>query len=544
MQCAPRAEVNDWNTLRHFPYNGQEMVRLSNSIRSLQSARQLACLAVVLALSATGCHSLRSWRENGFKVGPAYCQPTAPLEMQWIDLHSDPRISAEEPDVSAWWRHFHDPVLDGLIAEAYSQNLTVREAGTRIMRAQAIRGIAAGNLLPQSQQAFGGYSRVQTSQNVAVPSPVRRFDVWDAGGNLGWELDFWGRFRRALDAADAELEASVEGYDDVLVLLLADVATTYVQIRSLQKRLDVTRQNIDAQQGSLKIADARFRARQANKLDLNQAQNNVFVTEAFIPLFKNELRVANNRLCVLLGRPPMDLVSDLPPGPIPTVSPFVQVGIPADLLCRRPDIRRSERLLAAQSERIGIAETDLYPRISLLGSIGWQAENLGELFEPTSVLALLTPSFSWNILNYGRIQNSVLAEQAQFETLLYQYQQDVLDAQREVEDSMVRFLNAQDQSFKLHNAVQQAEEAEDIVVTLYETGATNFNRVFTIQSRKFAQQDELVKSRTDIALSLIGIYRALGGGWQIRMSDPTMQHVLGPLPLPEELPAPDANYEG
>ena len=462
----------------------------------------------------------------------------APLEFQWIDLEEDPRLSAESPDVAAWWYSLNDPVLNDLIYTAYDQNLTLRQAGTRIMQAQAIRGIAAGNLFPQVQQLVGDYQRIQTSQNVALPAPLRRFDEWDTGVNVGWELDFWGRFRRGIEAADAELNASVENYDDVLVLLLSDVATAYVQIRNLQERLEIAHGNIESQKGSLEIADARFRAHQTNKLDVNQAQNNIYTTESFIPSLETQLRIVNNRLCVLLGMPPQDLVSQLPEGPVPNVSSEVQVGIPADLLRRRPDIRRSERQMAAQSARIGIAESDLYPRISLLGSIQWQAENLGDLFKPDSVFALIGPSFSWNVLNYGRIGNSVRNEQAAFENLVYQYQQNVLNAQREVEDSIAGFLNAQEQAARLGLAVQEIDEAEAIVLTLYKTGATDFNRVFLIQSVQFAQQEQLVNTRTDVVLNLINIYRALGGGWEIRyFPDGAPAMTPADLPLPEEAEA-------
>ena len=214
----------------------------------------------------SGCSSLRQWKDNGFKVGPNYCQPDAPVEVEWIDLKHDPRVSDEQPDLSAWWQSLNDPVLNDLIQQAYAQNLTLRQAGTAIMQARAIRGIAAGNLFPQSQQAVGGYSRILASRNTAIPSPLRSFDDWATGFNAAWELDFWGRFRRSLASADAELDASVDAYDDVLVILIADVASNYVQIRTFQKRIEVTQANIESQRGSLKIAEAKFLAEATNKL--------------------------------------------------------------------------------------------------------------------------------------------------------------------------------------------------------------------------------------------------------------------------------------
>lgn len=475
-----------------------------------------ACCAALLLLTLTGCTSFRDWKANGFKVGPNYCKPGAEVETQWIDFQRDSRVSADEPDLSAWWTNLNDPVLNELVHQAYSQNLTLKQAGTAIMRARAIRGVAAGNLFPQVQQAVGSYSRIQASQNTAIPSPLRRFDDWAGGINAAWELDFWGRFRRSVAAADAELDASVDNFDDVLVILVADVARNYVQLRTFQQRLEITRSNLESQRGSLKIAEAQFLGEATNKLSVNQAANNIASTEALIPVFENGLRRANNRLCILLGIPPRDLVSELPPMPIPTVSPEVKVGIPADLLRRRPDIRAAERAVAAQSERIGIATAELYPRIQLIGSLEWQAGNLENLFEPASVFALISPGFTWNVLNYGRIKNSIEAQRAFFKDLVYQYQERVLVAQQEVDDSINSFVKFQDENASLREAVKEIVEAKSIATTLFETGAVNFNTVYLIEIFQLAQQDRLVVSDQNIALALIDIYRSLGGGWQIR----------------------------
>ena len=226
--------------------------------------------------------------------------------------------------------------------------------------------------------------------------------------------------------------------------------------------------------------------------------------------------MAGNRLCILLGIPPQDLIAELPPAPIPRVSRHVQVGVPADLLRRRPDIRRAERLVKAQSERIGIAEAALYPRISLVGAFEWQAERLDDLFRPDSVFGLISPGFSWNILHYGRLANGIDLEQQRFYEAVLAYQQTVLLGQQEVEDSMIRFLKAQEQADRLAIAVSEVNAAEGIAMTLYQTGAIDFNRVFLIQALQFSQQGDLVASRASAVLNLIAIYRALGGGWEIR----------------------------
>ncbi|MCO8124186.1 efflux transporter outer membrane subunit [Stieleria sp. TO1_6] len=476
----------------------------------------LFSLCLFTSMACTQMTTCSSWVKNGLKVGPEYCRPSAPLEPQWIDMQSEPRLIDETADIANWWRQLGDPTLNGLIEMAYAQNLTIRQAGTRIQQAEAIRGIAVGNLFPQVQQAVGDIQSIRTSENIAVPSPVRRFGQHDLGMQAGWELDFWGRFRRSVEVADAQLDASIAGYDEITVLLLANVAASYVEIRTVQERLQIARTIIEFQQGSLAIAQARYAANQTNKLDVLQAQNNIDVTQAAIPALESQLRMANNRLCVLLGIPPQDLVAELSPGSIPTVSRSVQVGVPADLLRRRPDVRRTERLMKAQSEQIGIAEAELYPHISLVGSFEWEAESSDDLFDSGSIFGLIGPGFSWNVLNYGRLRNGIEFEQQRFRESVYNYQQTVLTAQQEVEDAMIGFLKAQEQADELADAVAQVNEAEKIAETLYQTGATDFNRVFVIQAFQFAQQDDLVVSRASVVFNLINLYKSLGGGWQIR----------------------------
>lgn len=524
----------------------RRLAAVTRSTRLLAQGRHVCPLWVALWMICCVCGcttSLHCWKANGFKVGPNYRRPAAPLESSWIDIGEDPQLSVEPPDLAAWWLALNDPVLNGLIDEAYQQNLTLRQAGERIQQADAIRGVAVGNLFPQFQQAVGDYQRIRTSDAVAVPSPVRSFDQFDLGVNAAWELDFWGRFRRSVAVADANLDASIADFDDIAVILLSDVATTYVQIRTLQERIELTRRNVESQRGSLRIAESRYAPGGTNKLDVIQSKNNVYITESVIPALEADLRIANNRLCVLLGFPPRDLVAELPPMPVPTVSESVQVGIPADLLRRRPDIRFREQLVRAQSERIGIAEADLYPRISLVGAFEWQAENLSDLVRTDSVFALAGPTFGWNILNYGRIRNSIENQVAQFRESVLQYQESVLTAQQEVEDAIIGFRKAHDQVERLVDAVAQADEASDIVVTLYRTGATDFNRVYLIQSVQFAQQDQLVLARASEVLNLIKIYRALGGGWQIRCPN-LIGSVANPAMMASEQEALSPEFSG
>jgi NodT family efflux transporter outer membrane factor (OMF) lipoprotein len=505
----------------------------------------------MLATATAGCTSPREWVANGFKVGPEYRKPAAAVESQWIDFQRDERISEAPVDASAWWTVFNDRQLNALIATAARQNLTLRIAGTRILQAQAVRGIAVGSVFPQVQQSFGSYDRVQLSKNIANSPPVKNFDQWAAGFNLSWELDFWGRFRRGIESADAALDATIEGYDNVLVLLLADVAATYVQIRTLQQEIRLLHQNVASQNESLAIAEAQYRAGQANAADVLQTRNNVEQTESLIPALEASLRQANNALCILLGLPPQDLVAQLGDGPIPTAPTDVAVGIPAELLRRRPDVRQAERIAAAQCAQIGVAESEFYPHIAINGVIQWQSKDLDDLLTAPSTAGAVGPSFGWNILNYGRIRNSVRQEQALFEQAVVSYQDTVLKAQRETEDALVGFLKAQDQTEKLRLAVRDIKELNDILLTQANSGATNFDRLFVVQAQAAVQQDNLATSEGNVALNLIRIYRALGGGWQIRLGAPgatgepvppgppaEIQQPPDLAPLPEPIPLP------
>jgi NodT family efflux transporter outer membrane factor (OMF) lipoprotein len=466
----------------------------------------------------SGCtSSLRQWRENGFKVGPNYNRPVALVESEWIDYAADDRVLAVSDDSAMWWQVFNDPVLNDLIATASESNLTLRTVGTRIAQAQAVRGIAAGNLFPQAQQLFGSYDRVQISQNIANSAPVKHFDQWGTGGNLSWELDFWGRYRRSLESSDAALDASVEGFDNVLVLLIADVASTYIQIRTLQEELRLLDKNVALQQESLKIANALYQSGAADQSDVLQLSNNVQQTESLIPSLEALLRQSNNALCLLLGLPPQDLVTQLGVGPIPTVPQQVAVGMPAELLRRRPDVRQAERLVAAQSAQIGVAEAALYPAFGINGVLNWQADSLDNVFSPGSLAGSVGTGFSWNVLNYGRIKNSIRLQDAKLQETIFSYQDTVLKAQREAEDAIVGFLKSQDQATKLQQAVEDIVQLNSLLLVQAESGATDFNRVFIVQSQLTAQQDSLATSRGAIALNLIQIYRSLGGGWQIRL---------------------------
>jgi NodT family efflux transporter outer membrane factor (OMF) lipoprotein len=491
---------------------------------------------------AGGCTTLHEWVQNGFKVGPNFHEPPAAVSGAWIDA-ADPTLVSKPVLVDAWWNVFHDAVLNSLIETAYRQNRDLKTAAMRVLESQAQRNIAAGNLFPQSQGALGGLLHAQIGKNLnlidssQVPflanigstnfTPTN-FNIWATGFNASWELDFWGRLRRGIESSNAELSASVEGYHDALVTLVADVATNYVQIRTFQQRMAYARRNVEIQRGSLRLAEARLRDGKTSSLDVKQARSSLAQIESSIPPLVIGLRQANNRLCILLGLPPQDLLPGPAEASIPSAPPKVAVGIPAELLQRRPDVRRALREVAAQCAQIGVAEGDLYPQIGATGFIGYTASDLRRLFAENSYTGLILPNFQWKISNYGRIMNNVRTQQARFRQRVFQYQQAVLTAGREVEDALVAFLQYQLQAQSLEESVKETEDSVELVQAQYKGGLVDFNRVFTMQSQLVTQQDQLAAARGNITVSLISVYRALGGGWQSFENGPSSEECEAP----------------
>lgn len=495
------------------------VIGAAGSARSSPSTL-LAHVALLGAIaSAPGCAGLNQWAKNGLKVGPEYVQPEAAVARQWIDA-DDVRVSTAEPDLAHWWSVFRDPTLDELVMEACRQNITLREAGARVLEARAVLGIAVGEFFPQKQGAEGSFSWSRVSDSAFDPLPIdipdRSFNRWDVGFGLSWELDFWGRFRRSIDAAQDELDASVANYDDAIVTLVSDVATRYIEIRTLQRRRELVVQNEALQQQTLDIARAKFEGGDVSELDVDQATLMLARTRAEIPLIDMLLRIENTSLCVLLGIPAVDLAPRLGIGSIPTAPPEIVVGVPKDLLRRRPDVRRAERLAAAASERIGIAEADFYPAISISGSFGVSADSFVDLFSGSATRGSFGPSFTWKLLDYGRTASNVRRHQAGFDRAVAAYEQTVLRANAEVENGMARFLESQERLRILGEAVEVAKKAVDIALVQYREGVVDFNRVALLEQDLLRVEEAHAAARGDVARGLVDTYRALGGGWQIR----------------------------
>jgi NodT family efflux transporter outer membrane factor (OMF) lipoprotein len=442
-------------------------------------------------------------------LGPDYTRPEAAVESNWLEA-GEPLINSESPVTPQWWKTaFHEPELNQLVETALQQNLSLRSAGLRVLQSQQQLAIAIGNQFPQQQQAAGSASR-QKSNDIT-------FNNYNLGFNLGWEVDFWGRFKLQVESASAELDASVADYDGVLVSLVSQVAQNYILIRTFQDRLDVSRENIKYQAESLRITKAKFDAGQVSELDADQAESLLNNTKATASALEISLQQLKNSLAILLGTPPQEynyLLGDK--GGIPSVPADIALGMPQDIIRQRPDIRSAERRLAAQSAEIGYAVTELYPHFSIGGAIGTNAERTEDLFTRKSEIWNLTSMFEWNIFNYGRLRSNVRLQDALFQQLLVDYLNTVLQAQGDVENAIVAYLKSHEQLVSYKLAADASQRAVNVATIQYKEGSTGFNTLVTTLVANVQQQDLLSATQGTVATNLVQVYKALGGGWEIR----------------------------
>jgi NodT family efflux transporter outer membrane factor (OMF) lipoprotein len=465
---------------------------------------------------------------SGCMLGPDYVKPDAPLEKAWLQQH-DERIKGEPADYSQWWSVFNDPVLDNLIEIASRQNLDLLSAGLRILEARAQLGIAVGSQYPQTQQISGEATRNRLSDYAPNGAGADKiFYNYQIGFDAAWEFDFWGRFRRGVESANASLYASVADYDDILVSLIAEVARTYLDIRTFEQRLVFAGENVSLQEKSVDIAAARFQFGAESQLDVSQAKALLKQTQATIPPLEVGLRKAKNALAILLGIVPTEVQDRLgPPKPIPTAPIEVAVGIPAELLRRRPDIRLAEFQAAAQSAQIGVAKADLYPSFSLVGSIGLQSSDksdvtsnratFSDLFTTGGITYFIGPTIQWPIFNYGRLKNNVRVQDARFQQLVVNYRNTVLRAFQDVEDATVGFLRTQEQTGFLSESVEAYKRSVELSLIQYSEGLTTYQRVIDSQRNLAEQEDAYASATGSVSTNLIALYKALGGGWKLRL---------------------------
>ncbi|MGB5422888.1 MAG: efflux transporter outer membrane subunit [Desulfobacterales bacterium] len=464
-------------------------------------------LCVLSAVIASGCMT----------VGPDYQVPKAPVMPEYL-AYGDPLLDTTALAAPEWWKTaFNDPILDQLVEMALAQNLSLRSAGLRVLQARQQLLIAIGNQYPQLQQLNG-----QAGIAGVVSSPA--YEIYDLGFNLAWEADVWGAFKRQIESASATLDASVAGYDGVLVSLVAQVAQTYLIIRTTQQRLAAARRNLALQQESVRITTAKYESGEVDSLDVDQAKTLFYNTQASVVSLELSLQQFKNSLAILLGQPPFDMSQLLgKPQPVPTVAPEIAVGMPQDLIRRRPDIRAAERQMAAQSAQIGVAVSELYPAFGLGGTIGTSVStntglSFSDLFSAQTLGYNLFGAFQWNIFQYGRLRNNIRLQDAAFQQLLEDYRQTVLQAQGEVENAIVAFFKSQQQLAALQSAADAAQRAADISTLQYQGGEVGYNTVILTLQALVSQQDQLAAIQGTVTTNLVDVYRSLGGGWEVRQS--------------------------
>ena len=447
------------------------------------------------------------------RLGPDFQSPSE----AWVDGWRNPAIEQASErragaDIREWWRVFEDPVLDRLIAEADAYNANLRIAGLRVMEARAQLGIARSGRYPQLQQLSA--DSVYLDHNESGGRNPRDSQFWQhsLGLDVGWELDFWGRFSRAIESADAAYFAAEANYEDVLVLLRAQVADTYFALRTSEARLRVARRNAEQQKRSYEITERLFSSGQSDELDLQQAKTQYLGTLSSIPDLEDQVARTRNALAVLVGRPP----SQLPElaereGLIPLIDRAVLDDVPAELLRRRPDIRAAEYNVAAQSALIGVAKADLYPSLSLLGSIVWSSSTLDGA--PDTLDLVGGPALRWSILDYGRITNNVRVQDARLQQLIEVYRDSVRQAAREADDAARGLTKALERERILREAAVSAERSLTLASAQYREGYADFQRVLDAQRALLVQQDAYLVTRNGAVSNLIALYKALGGGW-------------------------------
>ncbi len=455
-------------------------------------------------------------------AGPDYVSPDPRVPDAWRNAAIADLNTPDTPDspLESWWTAFNDTLLVRYIQRARVANRDLAMAVARIEEARALHRVAGGTYFPQVQ-ASARMSRAELAPNgpggAAVAAGAANPSTnWEVGGVASWELDLFGKVRRTREATGARLEASVEDYRDVMVSLFAQVATTYIDVRTLQSRLAFARRNVASQQETMGIVMAREDAGLVPLLDVSRARSNLANTEAVIPQLEAALEQARNGLAVLLGQWPGSLDAELavvPERNNPETG--VLLDLPVDLLRRRPDVRASERDLAVQTARIGVAAADLYPSFSLTGALTLQAGRFGDLGESDSMGWSLAPGVRWNLFSGGKIRGLIAVEEARARQALAAYEKNVLTALAEVESALVALRNEEERRDLLVMAVEAAQQSVDLVHTQYLEGLTDFQSYLDAQRVLFNQQDQLATSRGQVLTHFVNLNRALGGGWSL-----------------------------
>ncbi len=446
-------------------------------------------------------------------VGPDHVPPPQTAPKTWhTELMEGLRPGPPDSEgLAEWWRTLSDPDLSELIALVVEGNLEMKQAESRVREARARRGITKADLFPVLD-VDASVSKSRSSGNVGTGNTNTLFMTsFDAG----WEIDIFGGVRRSVEAADADLQAAGEDLNDVLVSLLAEVALNYVEVRTYQTRLDLAQANLDAQRETFEIARFRYQAGLGNELAVQQARYNLENTRSRIPTLRTGLEETLNRLAVLTARAPGTLHEMLEEHrSIPITPPSVAVGVPAEALRRRPDVRRAEYQLAAETARVGVAVAELYPRLRLAGSIGLESSKSADLLDWSSRFWSFGPTISWNVFDAGAVRNNIEAQWAVREQVLLAYEAAVLGALEEVENTLTAYAQEQLRRERLTAAVEAARQAASLAEAQYTAGLMDFSDVLDAQRSLLSFQDQLAQSEGAVTTNLIRLYKALGGGWR------------------------------
>ena len=452
-------------------------------------------------------------------VGPHYKEPKKPVTDHWI---TDASVKEASTKNAHWWAAFRDPTLTTLIHQGYQKNLSLQSAGIRVLQARAQLAQSVGGLYPQQQALISSfdYNRIGgSSLQTVLPS---NFDTALLGFTANWEIDFWGKYRRAILANDAAFLASYAAYDNALVTLTADIASTYIDIRTTEALIEVTKKNIKVQAIGLQIAKARYGAGQTSLLDVEQAQTELSETQSTLPKWNSALQRQKDALAVLLGTTPNQIDPLLSPRHgIPSAPSRIAVGIPKETLVNRPDIYQARLTAIGQSELIGATKANLYPALSLAGTFAFASNtidgnSLNDIFKWSNRNIVAGPSVNWPLLNYGQITNAVRVQDAVFEQALLNYLNLVLKAQQEVQDNITQFIEAKHSERYLNTANHSAVKATQLAIIRYREGESDYTPVLDAERQQLRVETSLTTAKGDIPKALVALYRALGGGWQIR----------------------------
>ncbi|MDD3813175.1 MAG: efflux transporter outer membrane subunit [Desulfocapsaceae bacterium] len=449
-------------------------------------------------------------------LGPEFQRPEAKVSSQWLGQEPPAQIAdAAEQELAQWWKIFNDPILTSLIERAMQANLDLQMAKSRIRQARATLGIAGADLGP-AVDTTASFRRSQTPES-GNNSASTTSNLYKMGFDAGWEIDLFGGLRRGIEATGADLDAAIEDRRDLLVSMSAEVASNYLNLRSLQERLSIARQNLTAQDHSVDLTRQLFTTGFVSKLDVVRAEALAATTAGQIPLLEAQIRQTIYALSLLLGGEPSTLLAELTSKvPLPVALATVPLGLPSDLLLRRPDIRRGEAKIHAATARIGVARADLFPKFTITGSLGLQNNTFSSTFNQASSFWSLGPTLNWPLFDMGRRRANLELQEAVQEEQLMAYQQTVLNALREVESALIASTKEEEHRQALTRAVTANRTAVELATALYRSGENDFLSVLDAQRSLYVAEDTLAQSNHMVSTNLIALFKALGGGWQAK----------------------------